>query len=190
MHAFLKCKILGSCQCYLRCDQTLYDRVVCQVQEHDNVVRYTAFLKGPAEEFCNIVFNTHSGKYDCKLFIGIISQRCLLYDLCCQLVVRKSVSGEDRKLLTTDQGGQTVNCRNTGMDIVSWIFTGNRVQRQAVDVSVLPQRKIGPSTVDRFSDTVEGTSKDFRGKSDLHRMSGQTGMGIGQETCSRVPSNT
>lgn len=118
MHAFLECKVLGSCQCYLRSDQTLYNRVVCQVQEHNNVVRYTAFLQGPAEELCYVVFNTHSGKYDCKLLIRI-SKGCLLYDLCCQLVVRKSVSGEDRQLLSTNQGGQTVDCRNTGMDIVS-----------------------------------------------------------------------
>ena len=104
MHAFLECKVLGSCQCYLRGDQTLYNRVVCQVQEHNNVIGYTAFLEGSAEELCYVVFNTHSGKYDCKLLIGI-SKGCLLYDLCCQLVVRKSVSGEDRQLLATNQGG-------------------------------------------------------------------------------------
>ena len=178
MHAFLECKVLGSCQRYLRSDQTLYNRVVCQVQEHNNVVRYTAFLKGPAEELCYVVFNTHSGKYDCKLLIRI-SKGCLLYDLCCQLVVRKSVSGEDWQLLATNQGSQTVDCRNTGMDIVSWVFTGNRVQRQAVDVSSYLCVNWSHA-VDRFSDTVEGTSKDFFGKSDLHRMSGQTGMGIGK----------
>ena len=178
MHAFLECKVLGSCQRYLRSDQTLYNRVICQVQEHNNVVRYTAFLEGPAEELCYVVFNTHSDKYDCELFIRI-SQGCLLYDLCCQLVVRKSVSGENRQLLSTNQGGQTVDCRDTGMDIVSWVFTGNRVQRQAVDVSsyLCVNRS---HAVDRFSDTVKGTSQDFLGKSDLHRMSGQTGMGIGK----------
>ena len=178
MHSFLECKVLGSCQRYLRSDQTLYNRVVCQVQEHNNVIRYTAFLEGPAEKLCYIVFNTHSGKYDCELLIGI-SQGCLLYNLCGQLVVRKSVSGEDRQLLATNQGSQTVDCRNTGMDIVSWVFTGNRVQRQAVDVSsyLCVNRS---HAVDRFSDTVESTSKDFFGKSDLHRMSGQTGMGIGK----------
>ena len=65
------------------------------------------------------------------------------------------------------------------MDIVSWVFTGNRVQRQAVDVSsyLCVNRS---HAVDRFSDTVKGTSQDFLGKSDLHRMSGQTGMGIGK----------
>ena len=29
---FLKCQVLGRSQRYLRCDQTLHDRIVCQVQ--------------------------------------------------------------------------------------------------------------------------------------------------------------
>ena len=54
-------------------------------------------------------------------------QRSLLYDLCSQLVVWKTISGKDWKLLSSDQGGQSVDCGNTGVDIVSGIFTCYRV---------------------------------------------------------------
>ncbi len=105
-----------------------------KVQEHSNVVRYTALLKGSAEELCYVIFNTHSCKYNGKVLIRICTQRSLLYDLCSQLIVRKTISGKDRKLLSSNQGGQSVDCGNTGVDIVSWIFTCYRVQRQTIDV--------------------------------------------------------
>ena len=75
--------------------------------------------------------------------------------------MRKTVSGENRKLLSTDQSGQTIDCGDTGTDIITRIFTGDRSQ-----------------TVDRVADTVEGTSQDLFGKTDLHRVTGQTGVGV------------
>ncbi len=47
----------------------------------------TAFLESTAEKFSYIIFDTHRRKNDCKVFIGIVTQRSLLYDLCGQLVV-------------------------------------------------------------------------------------------------------
>ena len=35
----------------------------------------------PIQEVGNIMFDTHGGKYNGKFFIGIISERRLLYDL-------------------------------------------------------------------------------------------------------------
>ena len=161
MHAFFKCQILCSGKCDLWCQQSFNDRVVCQVQEHDNVIRSTAFFESTAEKFCNIVFNTHSCKNDCKVFIGITAQRSLLYDLCSQLVMWKTISGKDWKFLTTDQSSQTINCRNTGIDIVSWIFSRDRIQRKTVDIKV-NLRSYRTESVDRLTDTVEGTAEDFR----------------------------
>ena len=161
MHAFFKCQILCSGKCDLWCQQSFNDRVVCQVQEHDNVIRSTAFFESTAEKFCNIVFNTHSCKNDCKVFIGITAQRSLLYDLCSQLVMWKTISGKDWKFLTTDQSSQTINCRNTGIDIVSWIFSRDRIQRKTVDIKV-NLRSYRTESVDRLTNTVEGTAEDFR----------------------------
>ena len=135
MHILLKCQILRSCQCNLRCDQTFYNRVICQVQKHCYVIGYTAFFERVAEEISNVMFYTHSGKYDRKFFIRITSERSLFYDLCSKLIVRKSISGENWKLLSADQSCQSVDRGNTGADIVSWIFSADRIERKSVYVS-------------------------------------------------------
>ena len=103
MHVFLECEVLGEGQRTFRRDQTLNNRVVCEVHEHCNVGGNSALLKCPAEEICDIVLNTHCGKDDCEFLIGIIAQGSLLYDLSGELVVRKTISGENRKFLTADQ---------------------------------------------------------------------------------------
>ena len=94
----------------------------------------TAFLEGTAEKFRYVIFDTHCRKNNGKILIRVLSQRSLLYDLCGQLIVGKTISGKDWKLLSSDQGGQSVDCGNTGVDIVSGIFTCYRVQRQTIDV--------------------------------------------------------
>ena len=56
----------------------LYYRVICQVQEHDNVIGYPAFLKGTAED--NLPHHTLHPSQQIQLanfLIGVISQRCL-----------------------------------------------------------------------------------------------------------------
>ena len=134
MHSFFKSKILCGGEGNLRCKKTLNNRIVCQVQEHDYVVCSSAFLEGTAEKFCDIIFDTHCCENNGKFFIRAFSQGCLLYDLCSQLIVWKTISGKNRKLLTTDQRGQSVNRGDTGVDIVSWVFAGYRVQWKSVDV--------------------------------------------------------
>ncbi len=67
-----KSQIFRDSQGNLRSDESFYDRIICQVQEHGNMVGNTAFLKCFLEEIRNIMFDTHSGKYNSKLFIGII----------------------------------------------------------------------------------------------------------------------
>jgi len=135
VHVLFKCQILRSCQCNLRCDQTFYNRVICQVQKHCYVIGYTAFFECVAEEISNVMLHTHSGKYDRKFFIRITSERSLFYDLCSKLIVRKSIPGENRKLLSANQSCQSVDRGNSGADIVSWIFSADRVERKAVHVS-------------------------------------------------------
>ena len=62
-----------------------------------------------------------------KMCIRDSTKRSLLYDLCGKLVMGKTVSGENRKLLSADQGCQTVDGGDAGTDIVTRIFTGNRI---------------------------------------------------------------
>ena len=89
----------------------------------------------------------------------------------------QTASGENRKLLAADQGGQAVNSRNSGADIVSGILTCYRVQGLAVYI----QADIGnniPQPVDGLSDAVKGPAQHFLGHCYLHGPSGQPGMGI------------
>ena len=177
MHTFFKSKILCCSQGDLRSQKTLNSRVICQVQEHNNVIGSTALLKGSAEKLCNIILNTHCSKHNGEILIRISAQRSLTHDLCSQLVMRKTVSRENRKLLSTNQGGQTINCGNTGIDVVTRILTGNRVQWQSIDVQADLRCDL-TKTIDRLSNTVKGTSQDFRGKPDFHRMTTKTCMSV------------
>ena len=177
MHTFFKSKILCCSQGDLRSQKTLNSRIICQVQEHNNMIGSTALLKCSAEKLCNIILNTHCSKHNGEILIRISAQRSLTHDLCSQLIMWKTVSGENRKLLSTNQGGQTINCRNTGIDVVTRILTGNRVQRQSVDVQADLRCDL-TKTIDRLSNTVKGTSQDFRGKPDFHRMTTKTCMSV------------
>lgn len=96
VHMLFKRQILCSCQCNLRSNETLHNRIICQVDEGDNVIGNTALLECPAEIIPDLVFYTHCRKYNGKLFGRIISQGCLLYDLGSKLIVGKSVAGENR----------------------------------------------------------------------------------------------
>ena len=82
---------------------------------------------GGAEVFRHVVFDAHGSEHDGELLIGILSQGGLAHDLRRQLVVGKSVSGKDRQLLAADQGGQAINGRNAGTDVVSGIFPGHGI---------------------------------------------------------------
>ena len=92
VHMPFKSQIFRDSQGNLRSDESFYDRIICKVQEHGNMVGNTAFFKSIPEEISDIMLDSHSGKYNSKLFIGIIPQRGLLYDLCRKLVMRESVS--------------------------------------------------------------------------------------------------
>ena len=73
----------------------------------------------------------------------------------------QTISGENRKLLSADQSGQTIDRGNTGTNVVTRIFTGNRVQRQTVYIDVCFRIDI-TQTIDRLSDTIEGTAEDVQ----------------------------
>ena len=92
MHTLFERQIFCRGQSDFRCDQSFYHRIVCQVQEHDDVVGYAAFLKGTAEKFCHIVFDAHGGEHDREFFIAVAAEGSLLYDLCGKLVMGQAVS--------------------------------------------------------------------------------------------------
>ena len=92
VHPLLKRQILRQRQGDFRSDQTLHYRVICQVDKHGHMLRYTALFKRPAEEISHIVLHAHSSEHNGELLIGIVPQGCLLDNLGGQLVVGKAVS--------------------------------------------------------------------------------------------------
>ena len=179
MHVLLKCQILGSCQRDLRCDQTLDNRVISQVEEHRDVARYAALLKCLAEILRDIVLDAHRGKYDTELALRVLSDVRLLHNLCRQLIMRKTVAGENRQLLAANQSCQSVDSGNTCLNEVSRILAAARVQRKTVDIDL----RVGDDrteAVDRTADTIKCTAQDVLGECDLHRMTRQSRMCIGQ----------
>ena len=109
MHSLFKGQILGQGKGDFRGDKPLHHRVVGQVDKHGHMLGYAALLKGTAEEISHIIFNAHGAEHNGKFLIRIFPQGGLLHDLGSQLVMGKTVSRKDGKLLSANQGGQPVN---------------------------------------------------------------------------------
>ncbi len=177
MHITLKRQILRHRKRHLRRNQTLYHRVIGQIQEHTHMVRHAALLKSLAEKLRNIMLDAHRPKHHGKILIRPVPKGRLFHNLRRQLVMGKPVPRKNRKLLPPNQRGQPVNGRDSRPDIIPWILPADRIQRQAVHVSLLgrPNR---PKPVNRHPDAVKRTPQHFRGNRHLHGMSGQPRMGI------------
>ena len=175
MHAEIEGQVFRSGQRAARGKDSLNDRVVRQVQEHDDAAHNVGALEGTAEIFRNVVFHAHRGKDDGKF--GIVFDRRLLHDLNCQLVVLHAGAGENRQLLAADERRQRVNGGNAGIDIVSRIDTRNRIDRRAVDIPAAGRINLAHA-VDRAAEAVKYTAQDLRRKRQLHRMAGQARTGI------------
>ena len=85
----------------------------------------------------------------------------------------KSISGENRKLLPTNQCCQSVYRRNTGTNIISRIFPTYRIERKSVNISFI-YRIYRAKTVNRLSDTIESSSQHIRRYCYLHWTPGQS----------------
>ena len=92
MHPLLIGQVFCQSQGDLGSDQPLYHRIVCQIDKHGNVLGNAALLKGSAEEIRHVMLYAHSSENNGKGLIRTFSQRRLLYDLGCQLVMGKAVS--------------------------------------------------------------------------------------------------
>ena len=91
MHSFFKCKIFCSGQSHTRGCDTFYGRIVCQIDEQYGSVDGTCFLKTFHKEIGFFKGNTHSGKDNCKGFIGS-NNLSLTCNLRSELLVRKTGS--------------------------------------------------------------------------------------------------
>ena len=98
-----------------------------------------------------------------------------------EIVEKELLTVEDirEQLDTTEKGKirQSIDGRNTGLDKVSGVFSGHRIQRQAVNIQTglggyWPQAVYGPS------DAIKGTAQDFQRKINFHRPPAESCVGI------------
>ena len=177
MHISFKCKILRRSQRHLRGDEPLDDRIICKIEEHRDMIGNTALLKCSSEKLRDIILDAHRGKYNAEPLIRPRTQRRLCDQLGCQLIVRQSVAGENRQLLSANKSGQTIDGRNTRIDIIARILAPARVERHAVHVDPYV-RDDRSQPVDRSADAVKRPAQNFFGESQLHRVPRQFCMRI------------
>ena len=178
MHVFFKRQILGCGQCHTGSRDTFHGRVVCQVDKEDGTVDGTGFLKTLHEEVGLLEGNTHGCEYHGETLVFSADLR-LPCDLRRQLRMGQTGHGEDRKLLTADQGVQSVDGGHPGLNKLVGVTSGCRVHGQAVDIHSLVRKDLGAS-VDGASHTVEDASQHILGCAQLHASSQETYFTVGE----------
>ena len=123
----------------------------------------------------NVVFNAHGGEHNREI---VTVGNCGLADnLNRQFVVFHTGTGENRQLLAANQRGERVDRGNTGLNEVSRIFTGNRVNRRAVDVAFFHGvNRAQP--VNRAAEAVKHSAEDFGRQRHFHGLAGEHGGGV------------
>src|SRR5699024_11158413 len=132
VHILLKRQILCRRQRHTRRGDTLYRRVICQVDKQYGTVNGASLLEGFYEEVGLFKCNTHCREYNGEVLIFAKYLR-LSCNLRRQLIVGQTGTGEDRQLLSSNQRVQSVDGGHTGLDKLRRVYTGRRVHRQTVD---------------------------------------------------------
>ena len=176
LHIFLEGQILGGGQRHTRRCNTLDSRVVGEVREHDRAVdgagaaellnEVLGFLEGDADR----------GKDNREVFT-VAQHSCLTRDLRGQRCMRQAGRGEDRQLLAADEGVQTVNGRDAGLDELCRVGACRRVHRQAVDIEMLFRQDLR-AAVDRLAHAVEDAAKHILGNAELQRVAKEANLGL------------
>ena len=175
--AQVKGQILGDGQRRTGGDDTLDDGVVGQVQQHDHAVHDVGGLKALFEVVGNVVLHAHGGEHDGEILaVGNVR---LFDDLHRQLVVLHAGAGEDGQLLAADKGGQRVDGRNAGADVVTGIDAAHRVDGRAVHVA--PELGVNfTQAVNGAAQAVQGAAQDLGAQVHHHGVAGQGGAGVVQ----------
>ena len=93
--------------------------------------------------------------------------------------MRQAGAGEDGQLLSTDQGVQAVNGRNTGLDKLGRIVAGHGVERKAVDIHSLVGND-GGAIVNGVAHSGENAAQHVLGDGQVKASSQETDFGRAQ----------
>lgn len=129
MHLLSVGQVLCGGQGKSRSDDTLNGSIVGQVHEEDDTVHRAVDLEVGLEEKSGLLGDTHSGKNNGEVLVGVIvdvlvlDEGGLTTDLGADFVVRKTGSGEERNFLTTSDGVHDIDSGNTGLDHLLGVLT-------------------------------------------------------------------
>jgi hypothetical protein len=130
-------QVFGGGQGRARGEQALDHRLVGQVEEHHHLVEHAAFLEAFLEEAGVGVGGAEGGEHHHE-FRGFLAQQLgLAHDLGGHPVMGQAAAGEDGQLLAPGQGVHAVDGGNAGLDELTRIGSGGRVQRLAVHVAAV-----------------------------------------------------
>ena len=103
MHVLFKRQIFRGRQSTARGQRPFDNRVVGQVDEHDDLFHDAGFLKAALEVIGDVVLDAHRAEHDAEVLSVALGQLRLPDDLNGQLVMRHTGAGENRQLLPADQ---------------------------------------------------------------------------------------
>src|SRR5881296_1269734 len=129
-------EVLGRRQRHPRRDEPFDRGVVSEVEEQDRPLEGARALEVVHEDAGVLVGDAHRREDDAERVLAAEDLR-LPRDLQSDLVVRQARAGEQRKLLTADQGVQPVDRRDARLDELGGMFAGVRVDRGPLDLHAL-----------------------------------------------------
>src|SRR2546427_5375913 len=168
VHADLVREILGRCQRHPRRDESLDRGVVREVEEQGRPLQGAGAVEVVHEDAGVLVGDAHCRKDDAERVLAAEDLR-LPRDLQSDLVVRQARAGEQRKLLTADQGVQPVDRRDAGLDELGGMFAGVRVDRGPLDLHAL-LREDRRTSIRRFARPCQDAAEHLPRHAQLDRL--------------------
>ena len=178
MHILFKGQILRGGQGHTGGGDTLDGRVVCQVGEQHGPVDGSGALEVLDKELGFLKGDADGGEHHGEVFVRT-EHPGLPGDLGRQRGVGQAGAGENGQLLAPDQGVQTVDGGNAGLDELGGVGPGSRVHGQAVDV-VVPVRQDLRAAVDGIAHAVEHPAQHVGAHAQLQAVPQEPDLGLGQ----------
>mmetsp|Transcript_36427 Transcript_36427/g.79689 ORF Transcript_36427/g.79689 Transcript_36427/m.79689 type:complete len:350 (+) Transcript_36427:640-1689(+) len=176
-------EVLRRSQRQTRRDDALNGGIVGQVHEQHDVLHGAVLLEVVAEESRGFHVDAHGAEDNAEIFCRVVhnvlalNERRLSADLCGDLVVWQTGRGEQRKLLTSDNGVHHVDGANASLDHLLWVHSRLRVQRSSVDVAEL-LGKHSRTLVDGLPGTIESTAHQIIGDWHLQHVASELDVAI------------
>ena len=178
MHILLKRQILRGGQRHTRRGDTLDGGVVRKVGEYDRAVDGAGAAELLNEVFGFLERDADGGEHDSEV-LTVAEHLRLTRDLRGERRVGQSGAGEDGQLLAADEGVQSVNGGNAGLDELGGVSAGGGVHGKTVDVAVLLGDD-GRAFVDRLAHAVEDTAEHILAHAELERMAEEADLALGK----------